>query len=94
MWIFCIIVEDKMKVSDIRLEMELANVDEADIAEIIKLHQSKALTLEMIDEELQKRGYSAVFSVDYDAYSEYDDYDDWDDEYASIEKFPHKHVYQ
>lgn len=83
-----------MKVSDIRLEMEVANVDEADIAEIIELYEAKGLTLNMIDEELEKKGYSAVFSVDYDSYDNYDDFDDWDDEYSSIEKFPSKQSYK
>jgi len=77
-----------MKVSDIILEMELGGVDAADIADIVTLCESKGLNSEMIDDELLKRGYDKIFTVDYDAY---DDYDEWeDDDYASVEKFSHK----
>ena len=81
-----------MKVSDVILEMELGGVDEADIAEIVTLCESKGFGNELLDEELQKRGYGKLFTVDYD---EFDDYGDWDDdEYASVEKFPHKPHYR
>jgi hypothetical protein len=81
-----------MKISDIVLEMELGGVDEADIAEIVKLCESRGFDSEIMDEELLKRGYDRIFTVDYDLY---DSYDTWeDDEYASIEKFPHKQHYQ
>jgi len=77
-----------MKVSDIILEMELGGVDAADIADIVTLCESKGLNSEMIDDELLKRGYDKIFTVDYDAY---DDYDEWeDDDFASVEKFSHK----
>jgi hypothetical protein len=77
-----------MKVSDIRLEMELGGVDEKDIAEIVALFAHKALNVELIDEELLKRGYEKIFTVDYDEYNEWED-----DDYMPIEKFPHKHYY-
>ncbi len=80
-----------MKISDITLEMELNGVDEAVIADIVKLCENKGFNNEIIDDELQKRGYDKLFTVDYDAYDEYDDWED--DEYASIEKFPHKRSY-
>lgn len=80
-----------MNVSDIVFEMELGGVDTADIADIVELYKSKALNSEMIDEELIKRGYPKIFTIDYDAY---DDYNSWDDELSSVEKFPHKHQYQ
>ncbi len=81
-----------MKISDIRLEMELGGVDEADIAEIVALCNSKGLSNEMLDDELLKRGYERMFTVDYDMY---DDYGDWEyDEFASVEKFPHKQHYR
>jgi hypothetical protein len=81
-----------MKISDIRLEMELGGVDEADIAEIVALCASKGLTNDMLDDELLKRGYDRMFSVDYDAY---DDYGEWDDdEFASVEKFPYRQHYR
>ncbi len=82
-----------MKISDIRLEMELNGVDEADIEQTISLYQKKGLSLEKLDEELISRGYSSMFSVDYDAYDDYDSYDEWDEEFSSIEKFPHKREY-
>lgn len=77
-----------MKVSDIILEMELGGVDAADIADIVSLCESKGLNSEMIDDELLRRGYDKIFTVDYDAYDEYDDWED--DDYASVEKFSHK----
>lgn len=80
-----------MNVSDITLEMELNGVDEAVIAEIVKLCEDKGFNSELIDDELQKRGYEKIFTVDYDAYDEYDDWED--DGYASVEKFPHKRSY-
>lgn len=85
----CILIEDPMKISDVRLEMELGGVDLADIAEIVDLCKSKGLNSEMIDEELVKRGYEKIFTLDYD------DYDSWgdEDEYASVEKFPHRQQY-
>ena len=76
-----------MKISDVKLEMELAGVDSADMAEIVGLCKGKVLNSEMIDEELVKRGYSKIFTVDYD---DYDDWQDDDDEYASVERFPHR----
>ncbi len=85
------VIEDTMKISDITLEMELNGVDEAVIADIVKLCENKGFNSEIIDDELQKRGYEKLFTVDYDAYDEYDDWED--DEYASIEKFPHKRSY-
>lgn len=80
-----------MNVSDVVFEMELSGVDTADIADIVKLYEGKVFNSNMIDEELVKRGYPKIFTIDYDAY---DDYDDWDDEYSSIEKFPQKHQYR
>ena len=81
-----------MKISDARLEMELGGVDAADIADIVELCKSKGVNSEMMDDELVKRGYDKIFTVDYD---EYDDYDDWggSSEYATQERFPHKHHY-
>ena len=73
-----------MEISDIQLEMELGGVDSADIAEILKLCENKGFTNDVLDDELIKRGYEKIFTVDYDAY------EDWDDEYSSVEKFPYK----
>ena len=84
-----------MKVSDVKLEMEIGGVDEADIAEIISLCESKGFESEMIDNELLKRGYEKIFTVNYDDYDDFADYDEWgDDDYMSIEKFPHKQHYR
>lgn len=77
-----------MKISDIRLELELAGVDEADIAEIVMMCKDKGVQLEAVDDALIKRGYDRIFDVDYDTY------DDWeDDALVSVERFPHKHHY-
>lgn len=81
-----------MDISNVRLEMELGGVDSADIAEIVELCKSKNLSTEGLDEELMKRGYEKIFTVDYDAYDDYDDWED-DDNYMPVEKFPHKHHY-
>lgn len=80
-----------MNFSDITLEMELNGVDEAVIADIVKLCEGKGFNSELVDDELQRRGYEKVFTVDYDSYDEYDDWED--DEYSSVEKFPHKRSY-
>jgi hypothetical protein len=78
-----------MNISDVMFEMELAGVDEADIADIVKLYDGKVLNENLIDDELSKRGYPKIFNIDYD------EYDDWDsDEYNSEEKIPHKFKYE
>ena len=73
-----------MNVSDVVFEMELGGVDTADIASIVDLCQSRGFNSDFIDQELLKRGYPKIFTVDY--------YED--DEYYSIEKFPYKHQYR
>ena len=80
-----------MNVSDVVFEMELGGVDTADIADIVKLCNSKGFNSDLIDEELLKRGYPKIFTIDYDAYDEYNSWDE--DEYSSIEKFQHKQQY-
>jgi hypothetical protein len=77
-----------MNVSDVVFEMELAGVDAADIDSIVSLCESKGFDSDFMDEELLKRGYPKIFTIDYD---EYDDFED--DEYMSVEKFRHKHQY-
>lgn len=81
-----------MNISDVMFEMELAGVDEADIADIVKLYDGKVLNENLIDEELSKRGYPKIFNIDYDTYDEYDDWDS--DEYSSEEKIPHKFKFE
>ena len=79
-----------MKISDIKLEMELYGVDSEDIAEILELCKSVGYDTQVIDNELEKRGYEKIFSINYD---EYDDGDDFDDEYPTVQKFGHKKNY-
>lgn len=76
-----------MKISELELEMELNGVDEADIAQIVELYKDKDITTSMIDRELVARGYSKIFSIDYDTYD-----DEWEDE-DIVEKFPSKHSF-
>ena len=76
-----------MKISELEFEMEINGVDEADIAEIIQLFKGKTVNTEVVDAELVKRGYTKIFSVDYDSYD-----DEWEDEeYEPVAKFPQKH---
>lgn len=76
-----------MKISDIKLEMELYGVDQEDIVEILEICKPKGYDTEAIDDELEKKGYERIFSIDYD------DEDDFDDEYPSVQKFSHKKNY-
>ncbi|QSZ42930.1 hypothetical protein GJV85_12705 [Sulfurimonas aquatica] len=78
-----------MEISDVEFEMELAGVDASDIESILALCKSKGFNSDFLDDELLKKGYPKVFTVDYDEYDSFDD-----DEYYSIEKFPHKNHYQ
>jgi len=80
--------EASMKISDLEFEMELAGVDKADIAEILKSYNNKTIDTTLIDNELEKRGYPRVFDLALSAFEEDDD--DWDDNYMSVQKFPHK----
>ena len=82
-----------MKISDLEFEMELGGVDKADIADILRLYNKKAVNTNMIDNELTRRGYPKIFEVDYDLYEEEEE-EDWDDDYYAIEKFPHKNRYE
>ncbi len=81
-----------MKISDVILEMELAGVDSAVITEIVNLCDPDHLDVELIDDELLKRGCNKIFTVDYESD---DEYDDWEEEgYVSVQKFPHKQHYK
>jgi len=77
--------EDNMEISDISLEMEFNGVSAEDISAILDVCRTQGFESNILDTELQKRGYEALFSVDYDSYDEWED-----DEYASVEKFPIK----
>lgn len=77
-----------MTLSDIELALELNGVDKEHIASIIKICKEKGTAYELIDDELSKRGFDKIFTVEHD---EYDEYDEWaDDEYSSVEKFPYR----
>ncbi len=60
-----------MTISDIKFDMDINNVSEKDISEIIEICNKTGFSLETIDDELQKRGYKRIFTVDYD------DNDEW-----------------
>lgn len=77
-----------MTVSDIELEMKYNGVVEADIASILAACKTKGFGPDVLDEELEKRGYEKIFTFDYD--NNDDDWDD-DDDFDPIERFPHKH---
>ena len=78
-----------MKISDIKLEMELYGVDSEDITEILQLCKSNGYDTKFLDSELEKRGYEPIFNLNYD-----DDEDEFDDDdYEPIQKFSHKKNY-
>lgn len=55
-----------MTISDIEFDMDINNVSEKHISEIIEICNKSGFSLENIDDELQKRGYKRIFTVDYD----------------------------
>lgn len=69
-----------MTIADIEFEMNIHDVTEKDISEIIEICKKSGFSMESIDEELQKRGYSKIFTVDYDEMSDEDYDEDYDDE--------------
>lgn len=69
-----------MTIADIEFEMNINDVMEKDISEIIEICKKSGFNAESIDEELQKRGYAKIFTVDYDDVNDDDVYDDkWED---------------
>ncbi|MCK9490604.1 MAG: hypothetical protein M0Q24_00830 [Sulfurimonas sp.] len=76
-----------MNISDVVFEMELSGVDARDIESIVELCRDKGFNSELLDEELVKKGYPKIFSVNYE------EYDDFDDDYFAVEKFPYKNQY-
>jgi len=64
-----------MTIADIEFEMSINDVAEKDISEIIEICKQSGFSMESLDEELQKRGYAKIFTVDYDEMSD-EDYDD------------------
>ena len=65
-----------MTIADIVFEMNINDVMEKDISEIIEICSKSGFSLENIDDELQGRGYSKIFTVDYDDMSDDDIFDD------------------
>ncbi|DAB40948.1 MAG TPA: hypothetical protein CFH81_01220 [Sulfurovum sp. UBA12169] len=67
-----------MTISDIEFEMKINDVDDSDIAAIIEVCKIKGFSAEGLDEELVKRGYEKIFTVNYDDTDE-DREEDWED---------------
>jgi hypothetical protein len=80
-----------MNLVDIKMEMQLGGVANEDIKAILELCKTEGYKPEFMDNELIKRGYDRIFTVDYD---DYDDFDDWEDEFSAIEPFPHRKRYK
>lgn len=71
-----------MTIADIEFEMNIHDVAEKDISEIIEICKISGFSMESIDEELQKRGYPKIFTVDYDELNDDEDFDeDLDEEW-------------
>jgi len=62
-----------MTISDIEFDMDINDVSAKDISEIIEICNKSGFSLESIDDELQRRGYRRIFTVDYDD----DNNDEW-----------------
>ncbi|MDQ1325060.1 MAG: hypothetical protein QG564_184 [Campylobacterota bacterium] len=67
-----------MTISDIEFEMKINDVDDSDIAAIIDVCKIKGFSAEGLDEELVKRGYDKIFTVNYDDADGYEE-EDWGD---------------
>ena len=68
-----------MTIADIEFEMNINDVADKDISEIIEICKQSGFSRESLDEELQKRGYPKIFTVDYDDMD--DENEDYDDDY-------------
>lgn len=68
-----------MTIADIEFEMNINDVAEKDISEIIEICKKSGFSMESIDEELQKRGYAKIFTVDYDEMNDEDYDDEWEE---------------
>ncbi len=66
-----------MTIVDIEFEMKINDVTPKDISEIIETCRTSGFGMDNLDEELQKRGYDKIFTVDYD--------DTTDDEWEEFE---------
>jgi hypothetical protein len=67
-----------MTIEEIRFEMNINDVKESDIDEIIDECKTSGFSVEHLDEELQKRGYRKIFSIDYDDMDTYNE-EAWED---------------
>lgn len=67
-----------MTIDEIRFEMSINDVKPKDIDEIIEECTHSGFSPDHMDEELQKRGYQKIFTVDYEAMDTYDE-DEWSD---------------
>ncbi|MBD3789955.1 MAG: hypothetical protein IE885_06275 [Campylobacterales bacterium] len=68
-----------MTISDIEFEMRINEVAEKDIVEIIEICKTAGFSAERLDEQLQRRGYDKIFTVNYDEYD--DDKDiEWEED--------------
>lgn len=67
-----------MTIDEIVFEMNINDVAQDDIDEIIQVCKTSGFSAEHLDEELQKRGYAKIFSIDYDDVETFEN-DDWND---------------
>lgn len=58
-------------------ELRANDIKEEDIKYIMERVKNR-ISEENIDLELQKLGYSKIFTVDYDDYDSYDDFEDYE----------------
>lgn len=65
-----------MNIEDIEFEMSINEVKPEDIQSILEVCKVSGYGLETLDDELQKRGYAKLFTVDLD---EVDEEAEWDD---------------
>lgn len=75
-----------MTLNDIRLDLKYYGVNPSDAEEIINACKKRGFSPEILDEELELRGYDKLFTIEYDDYV--DDYDDYEEE--NFEKIPRK----
>lgn len=69
---------EAMTISEIEFEMKINDVQQSDIAAIIEICKIKGFSAEGLDEELVKRGYEKIFTVNYDDTDGYED-QEWND---------------
>jgi len=65
-----------MTIADIEFEMNINDVEPKDIEAIMEVCKISGFGLETLDEELQKRGYAKIFTVDL---NDLDEDAEWDE---------------